>query len=58
MFPAEAGSIIWKNRNEKSELEHKKYEMLGLAASIFMQIRIGGNEIQVFVDHDPSVTGF
>ena len=58
MLPAEAGSIILKNRDEKGESRHKKYEIWVLQLAFFMQIDIGGNEIQVFVDHDPSVTGF
>ena len=48
MLPTEAGSIILKNRDWKSKLEHKAYENLGPAVSIFMQIGIGGNEIQFF----------
>ena len=42
----------------KGESRHKKYEIWVLQLAFFMKIRIGGNETQFFVDHDPSVTGF
>ena len=53
-----AGSTILKTYDSKSESRHTKYEIWVLQLAFFMQIGIGGNEIQVFVDHDPSVTGF
>ena len=53
-----AGSTILKTYDSKGESKHEKYEIWVLQLAFFMQIRIGGNEIQFFVDHDPSVTGF
>ena len=42
----------------KGESKHKKYEIWVMQLAFFMQIDIDGNEIEFFVDHDPSVTGF
>ena len=53
-----AGSTILQTYNLKNESRHKKYENWVLQLAFFMQIVIGGNEIQFFVDRDPSVTGF
>ena len=53
-----AGSTILKTYDSKSESTHKKYENWVMQLTIFMQIDIDGNEIQFFIDHDPSVTGF
>ena len=53
-----AGSTILKTYDSKGESRHKKYEIWVLQLAFFMQIDIDGNEIQFFVDHDPSVTGF
>ena len=53
-----AGSTILKTYDSKGESRHNKYEIWVLQLAFFMQIGIGGNEIQFFVDDDPSVTGF
>ena len=53
-----AGSTILKTYDSKGESKHEKYEIWVLQLAFFMQIDIGGNEIQFFVDHDPSMTGF
>ena len=53
-----AGSTILKTYDSKGESKHEKYEIWVLQLAFFMQIDIGGNEIQFFVDHDLSVTGF
>ena len=58
VFLTAAGSTILKIYDSKGESRHKKYEIWVLQLAFFMQSRIGGNEIQFFVDHDPSVTGF
>ena len=58
VLPTEAGSTILKTYDSKGESGHKKYEIWVLQVAFFMQIGIGGDEIQFFVDHDPSVTGF
>ena len=53
-----AGSLILKTYDSKGESRHTKYEIWVLQLALFMQIDSDGNEIDFFVDHDPSVTGF
>ena len=53
-----AGSTILKIYDSRGESMHKQYEIWVLQLAFFMQIDIDGNEIQFFVDHDPSATGF
>ena len=53
-----AGSTILKTYDSKGESTHEKYENWVLQLAFFMKIPICGNEIQFFVDHDPSVNGF
>ena len=53
-----AGTTILKTYDSKGESRHKKSEIWVLRLAFSMQIHIDGNEIQFFVDHDPSVTGF
>ena len=45
MLPTAAGSILLKNCESESELEHQKYEKMVMQLGCWMQIGIDGYEI-------------